>query len=74
LLLKVKEYDRNYNRSPYGSYNKNKTTYFPTAFKSEKYHPKERVMGVTINNKQKVYPFSELSKTQKITINDQFQG
>lgn len=67
-------YDRDYSRSPYGSYNKNKTTYFPTAFKSKKYHPKERVIGITINNKHKVYPFSELSKTQKTKISDTFQG
>ncbi|MEE9326142.1 MAG: DUF3179 domain-containing protein [Cocleimonas sp.] len=67
-------FSRDYSRSPYGDYNNNKSTYFPVAFRNKQYHPKERVLGVTINGKQKVYPFSELAKTKKNSLNDNFAG
>jgi len=67
-------FKRDYNRSPYGDYNDNKSTYFPVAFSSKKYHPKERVLGITINGKHKVYPFSELAKSNKTSLNDSFEG
>jgi len=71
-------FNRNYSRSPYGSYTKNGTLYFPITFKSNKYHPKERVIGITINKKHKVYPFSELSKAtakaKTTTLKDHFAG
>ncbi len=65
---------RNYNRSPYGDYNKGQETYFPLEFRSKKYHPKERVIGVTINGKHKVYPFSELAKLKSNVLKDEFAG
>lgn len=67
-------FSRDYSRSPYGDYNKNKNTYFPVAFRNKKYHPKERVLGVTINGKHKVYPFTELAKGSKNSLNDSFAG
>lgn len=71
-------FDRDYSRSPYGSYDKDVGTYFPVAFKSKRYHPKERVLGVTINDKQKVYPFAELSKyfadSKETKLSDTFEG
>ncbi|WP_299880693.1 DUF3179 domain-containing protein [uncultured Cocleimonas sp.] len=71
-------FDRDYNRSPYGTYDKDVSTYFPVAFKSKRYHPKERVLGITINDKQKVYPFAELSKyfaeTKETSLIDTFEG
>lgn len=67
-------YKRDYTRSPYGSYNENSSIYFPTAFKSSKFHPKERVIGISIGNKHKVYPFSELAKTRKKVLKDSFAG
>ncbi|HIP94794.1 MAG TPA: DUF3179 domain-containing protein [Leucothrix sp.] len=67
-------FNRNYSRTPYGSYTKNGTLYFPLAFKSKKYHPKERVIGISINGKHKVYPFSELAKTKRTTLIDNFAG
>ena len=62
VLSKDTGFDRNYDQTPYGSYTKNERIYFPLSFKSKRYHPKERVLGITINGKHKVYPFSELSK------------
>ena len=71
-------FSRDYSRSPYGSYDKDVSTYFPVAFKSKRYHPKERVLGITINDKQKVYPFAELSKvfakSKETKLNDTFEG
>jgi hypothetical protein len=65
---------RDYSRSPYGDYNQNSRTYFPVAFKSKRYHPKERVLGITINGKQKAYPFTELAKIGEVMLRDNFAG
>lgn len=71
-------YTRNYKRSPYAGYTKNSSVYFPLAFRSKKFHPKERVLGLSINGKYKAYPFSELAKasgnSSKTTIQDTFEG
>jgi len=64
--------DRDYSRSPYGDYTEDRTVYFPVAFKSKRYHPKERVIGITIDGKQKVYPFSELAKVGGTELLDTF--
>lgn len=63
---------RDYSRSPYGDYDKGRETYFPLAFRSQKYHPKERVIGITINGKHKVYPFTELAKIKSGELKDNF--
>ena len=65
---------RDYSRSPYGDYTKNNRIYFPVEFKSKRYHPKERVLGITINGKHKAYPFSELAKLDKKILKDDFSG
>ncbi len=65
---------RNYDRTPYAGYDKGRETYFPLAFRSQKYHPKERVLGVSINGKHKVYPFTELAKIKRGLLEDTFSG
>ncbi len=65
-------FNRNYSRSPYGDYDKGPETYFPVAFRSKKYHPKERVLGITLNDQHKVYPFSELAKLDGNVLKDSF--
>ena len=67
-------FSRSYGRSPYGDYDKNTDTYFPVSARSRAYHPKERVLGITINGKQKAYPFVELGKLGTNSIKDNFQG
>ncbi len=78
VLSKNTGFSRDYSRSPYGSYDKDVSIYFPVAFKSKRYHPKERVLGITINDKQKVYPFAELSryfaKNKEFNLTDNFEG
>ena len=66
--------DRSYNRLPYGNYDKGRETYFSIEFRSQKYHPKERVIGISIDGKHKVYPFTELAKLQSDSLQDEFSG
>jgi len=65
-------FSRDYSRSPYGTYDTDVATYFPVEFKSKRYHPKERVLGITLNGKQKVYPFAEIAKNSGNTFTDKF--
>ena len=67
-------FDRDYTRSPYGDYDQNTATYFPVNAQSRRYHPKERVMGITINGKHKAYPFTELAKLGVTQLQDVFEG
>ena len=67
-------YSRDYRQSPYGDYEKTAGIYFPVSAKSRRYHPKERVLGITINGKTKAYPFTELAKLSKTQITDTFEG
>lgn len=65
-------FTRDYKRSPYGSYDQEVMTFFPVEFKSKRYHPKERVLGLSLNGKHKVYPFTELAKHRSGKLIDTF--
>jgi hypothetical protein len=67
-------FSRDYRRSPYGDYDNNTQTYFPVSAQSRAYHPKERVLGITLNGKYKAYPFVELGKLGTNTLKDNFEG
>jgi len=67
-------HSRNYDRSPYGNYNQERRLYFPVKNQSDKYHPKELVIGINIGNKYKAYPFSELENKGQSQISDSFNG
>jgi len=67
-------YQRQYDRHPYGQYDINSAIYFPVQHSSARYHPKERVFGITIGKQHKAYPISELSKQNKSIITDTFSG
>jgi uncharacterized protein DUF3179 len=64
---------RDYERDPYISYRKSPETMFPVKFRAKGYHPKELVLGITINGKSKAYPISELSRTSGF-ISDNIAG
>lgn len=66
-------YQRNYNRSPYGSYDEDQVLYFPVNARSTRYHPKERVIGFELDGKFKAYPFVELARV-KSPLKDHFGG
>lgn len=62
---------RNYEKNPYQGYESSKHLLFPVYTKApDKYHPKERVLGIEINGFFKAYPFVELNKTGKSTFTD----
>lgn len=67
-------YTRDYESSPYGNYDDSRKTYFPVSAESRRYHPKERVLGITINGQHKAYPFKELALAGGTTLTDQFAG
>jgi len=60
-------HSRNYDRSPYGNYNQERGLYFPVKNQSDKYHPKEWVIGIKIGNKYKAYPFSPIAFETSLT-------
>ena len=63
-------YNRDYSRSPYAGYEQSERLYFPVSHADRRYHPKEQVIGVKINEQVKVYPFVELAKRKnKVTDN-----
>lgn len=66
-------FPRDYNRSPYAGYETSRELFFPVKFRAQGYHPKERVLGLTIGGRYKAYPFTELSKT-KGTVQDRMAG
>jgi len=66
-------FDRDYSRTPYGSYDQSRSLYFPVNQLNRDYHPKEYVLGLKLSDKTKVYPFAELSKI-KSPYNDSFAG
>ena len=72
VLSRETGFSRDYSRSPYGTYDKDVSIYFPVEFKSKRYHPKERVLGLSLNGKQKVYPFAELAKNSDGKLIDKF--
>lgn len=67
-------FQRNYNDSPYDDYDKSRNIYFPIGKNSKRFHPKERVLGITIAGKYKAYPFVELAKNKQSKIIDSFAG
>jgi len=56
-------YSRNYQRDPYLGYERSDGTIFPVPGASERFHAKEFVMGIVLEDAVKAYPFSELAQT-----------
>jgi hypothetical protein len=67
-------YWRDYDRHPYGAYDINNALYFPVSNTNVRYHPKERVIGLTLGQQAKAYPFSELAKQHQARFSDEFAG
>ncbi|NNJ97289.1 MAG: DUF3179 domain-containing protein [Gammaproteobacteria bacterium] len=68
-------YSRQYGRDPYEAYQHASQTYFPVTHKAPgRYHPKERVLGITDGHSQKAYPFIELNKNNSHRFSDHFGG
>ena len=50
-----------YSRSPYPGYATNRALYFGVTSIDPRYHPKEQVIGLSIDGHSKAWPFSELA-------------
>jgi len=71
VLSKKTGYWRRYNQNPYRSYESSRRLYFPVSSKApEKYHPKEKVLGLVVGKVSKAYPFSELERFDKAEFTD----
>ena len=66
-------FSRNYSRNPYEGYEDSEQTYFPVKFRAKGLHPKERVIGLTLNGKAKAWPLVELRKAGGV-IKDKMGG
>jgi len=62
---------RNYESNPYKGYAQSAHLFFPVYSKApERFHPKEKVLGVEINGVFKAYPFIELNKNAQTLFTD----
>ncbi len=68
-------FSRDYTRDPYAGYEQSRATYFQVSNKApDNYHPKERVLGLQVNDLFKAYPFSEIDKANTALLSDNFAG
>lgn len=73
VLSRETGYHRDYSKSPYGNYARNKRIYFPVDNKDKRYHPKALTFGIEVKGKYKVYPVIELEKSDS-PFADQLAG
>ncbi len=64
VLSEKTGFQRPYDRDPYQGYESNSRLMFDVGLMNSKYPPKEKVIGIEMDGKAKVYPFSELSRTR----------
>jgi hypothetical protein len=62
VLAEDTGFRRDYSRDPYAGYATSPRIMFPTANASDRFPPKELVLGVEANGARKAYAFSELAK------------
>lgn len=65
---------RSYGTYPYGSYRTNSNLNFPISISDDRLHEKERVLGVIIDGKAKVYQFDEFEGDDISIVQDEFLG
>ncbi|MBN4079511.1 DUF3179 domain-containing protein [Beggiatoa alba] len=64
---------RDYSRSPYAGYADSEQLMFEVSARDRRFHPKEWVIGITLNGVTKAYPFSRLPSGQH-ELHDQLGG
>jgi hypothetical protein len=67
-------YGHTYRKSPYVEYQRSRQLMFPVNNRSNKYSNKELVLGVTIGDSFKAYPFKELRKRDQESFSDVIDG
>ncbi len=63
-----------YGKSAYVEYQRSRDLMFPVQNRSNQYSNKELVLGITIGDAHKAYPFKELRKQDQLSFNDTFDG
>lgn len=53
---------RDYAADPYAGYEQSPQVMFPVRFRAQGYHPKERVLGIELDDVARAYPLSELAR------------
>lgn len=74
VLSRDTGHHRNYDSTPYGSYEQSSTLFFPVEERDDRYHPKAWVIGMASGDKARAWPFEELKATGRETIQDTFDG
>ncbi len=75
LLSENTGYRRDYSKSPYGDYEKSRRLYFRVSKRAPKtHHPKALVLGVSVGDAHRAYPFSELEAARRDRLVDELGG
>lgn len=72
VLSKDTGFGRDYERSPYGNYDRSDQLYFPVSQQDNRLFAKTRVVGIEVSNQYKAYPIDLLK--QKGEIKDSLAG
>jgi len=74
VLSRKTGFNRNYSGDPYRGYESSKRIWFPVKRTSSRFHPKEKILVVSIGNSVKAYPFSELRNSLRDPLEDKVGG
>lgn len=75
VLSNEQGFKRNYRHDPYTGYDTSSQVFFKTLRSTPSdYHTKEKVLGITIGESAKAYPFSELRSNAKASFEDTLNG
>ncbi len=75
VLSEDQGFRRNYRHDPYTGYETSSQLFFKSLYKTPKeFHTKENVLGLTIGETAKAYPFSELRKQGLSRFEDELAG
>ena len=75
LLSEETGFRRDYGKSPYGDYEKSRRLYFSVSKRAPRtHHPKALVLGVSIDDEHRAYPFSELDTARRDRLVDELGG
>ena len=68
-------HSRDYARNPYAGYEQSRSTYFSVNNEAPAdYHPKEIVVGLSVDGAHKAYPFIELDRQGEARFSDSING
>ncbi len=67
-------FNKSYHADPYEGYAQSQALLFSASPRSDRYPPKEKVLGIRLNGQTKAYPFAELRAAEAQTLLDRFAG